>query len=101
MWNEPSDEELSRLPRLYVTERVPLEEKVLHMHFFIGASDWYVAEYDPQDRLFFGYTILNNDLANAEWGYTSYDELRAIRVRGVEVDRDLHWEPQTLRKIEK
>jgi len=23
------------------------------MHFFIGGSDWYVAEYSPEERLFF------------------------------------------------
>ena len=26
-------------------------------------------EFDPKDRIFFGYAILNNDLQNAEWGY--------------------------------
>lgn len=92
MWNEPTLEELAKLPRLYDTERTPVEDKLIHMHFFIGGCDWYIAEYDPLDRLFFGYAILNNDLQNAEWGYTSYDELRELNVRGIEVDRDLYWQ---------
>ena len=71
------------------------------MHFFIGGSDWYIAEYDPQERLFFGYCILNNDFVNAEWGYSSYDELRSINVRGIEIDRDLQWEPTRVGEIEK
>ena len=101
MWNEPSDTELAKLPRIYASDHVPLEEVVIHQHFFLGGSDWYMAEYDPRDRLFFGYAILNNDLVNAEWGYTSYDELRGINLRGLEVDRDLHWKRTRVRDIER
>ncbi len=92
MWNEPSREQLARLPRLYSTESVPLPEKLIHMHFFLGSCDWYAAEYCPSDRLFFGYAILNDDFDNAEWGCFAYDEMRAIRTdSGIEIDRDLHW----------
>ena len=48
MWNPPSTEILSRAPRLRTTERVPLKEKLIHLHFFIGACDWYVAEFDGE-----------------------------------------------------
>ena len=98
MWNAPSESELERIPELYATERTPCEEKIIHEHFFIGGCDWYVAEYNPGDRLFFGFAVLNNDLENAEWGYVSLDELLAINVRGIEIDRDLHW--QTRKAIE-
>lgn len=100
MWNEPSEEQLKELPDLYETENVSLEEKIVRMHFFIGGCDWYIAEYGPSDRLFFGYAILNNDLQNSEWGYISYDELREIRLRAVEVDRDLHWTPQRALEVD-
>ena len=46
------------------------------------------------------YAILNSDLQNAEWGYVSFDGLRNIDVRGVEVDRDLHWKPRKASEIE-
>ena len=52
-------------------------------------------------RLFLGYTILNNAHQNAEWGYTSLDELADINVRGIEVDRDLYWKPTRFGEIEK
>ena len=29
MWNEPSKERLSRIPKLYATEETPLEEKLI------------------------------------------------------------------------
>ncbi len=91
MWNEPSPEHLRRLPRIGANAETRWQDIVIHEHFFFGACDWYMAEYGPSDRLFFGYAILNDDLDNSEWGYTAYDELRAINVRGFQIDRDLHW----------
>ncbi len=80
------------MPRLYETESIPFEDKIIHQHYFIGGSDWYMAEYGAEERLFFGYAVLNGDREMAEWGYTSLDELADINVCGVEVDRDLYWE---------
>ncbi len=93
MWNEPRLEKLEKLPGLYETDQVPAADKIIHEHFFLGGCDWYMAEYGPPDRIFFGYAILNDDLENAEWGYISFDELRSVNVRGVQVDRDLDWRP--------
>ena len=101
MWNEPSTEELALMPSLYSTENVPLEAKAIVMHFFIGGCDWYVAEYDPDERIFFGYAILNGDLQNAEWGYISFDELREIKVGAMEIDRDLHWQRRPAKEVDK
>ena len=100
MWNEPTQKQLDELPTLYSTDHIPLENKLIHMHFFLRGCDWYAAEYDDLNRLFFGYAILNSDLENAEWGNFSYEELRSIRTRqGIEVDRDLHWEPKQSKEI--
>lgn len=101
MWNEPTEEELRKLPKLYETEKVSLEEKLIHMHFFIGGCDWYISEYDQDNHLFFGYAILNNDLQNSEWGYISYDELRDISIQGIEIDRDLYWKPQRALEVDR
>ena len=101
MWNEPTLEGLAELPKLYETESVPEKDKLIYMHFFLGGCDWYAAEYGPTDRIFFGYAILNNDLQNAEWGYTSFDELRSINVRGFEIDRESNWQPTKVSDIEK
>jgi len=99
MWNKPTDKQLERMPRLYETEGTPLEDKIIHQHYFIGASDWYCVEYDPNDRLFFGYTILNGDRQNSEWGYTSLDDLVNINIHGVQVDYDRHWKPKPFKEI--
>ena len=93
MWNKPTTDELSKIPGLYSSEHIPLKEKVIYMHFFIGGCDWYAAEYDPQDKLFVGFAILNDDLEMAEWGYFSLEELSDIKVKFLEIDRDLHFTP--------
>jgi len=94
MWNKPNNEELSALPAIYSTEHVPLKEKVVYMHFFLGGCDWYACEYSPGSRSFFGFVVLNNDYEMAEWGYFDLDELSEIKIKWVEIDRDLHWKPR-------
>lgn len=94
-------EDLREIPELYGTDKTPDLEKVIYMHFFIGGSDWYAAEYSQGDRLFFGYAILNGDLQNSEWGYFSLDEMQRIHFRGIEIDRDLHWDVRKAREVDK
>ena len=99
MWNKPSEAELNKLPKLYATENILSKEKLIQMHFFIGGSDWYAAEYCPEDKLFFGFAILNEDYEMAEWGYFSLQELSELKVSFLEVDRDLHWTPTQAQNI--
>lgn len=101
MWNEPTKEQLAKIPRLYETEDVPLKEKAIYLHFFIGGCDWYVAEYDGED-LFWGYAILNGDLEMAEWGYISFEELKRIKIPpGFEIDCETCWQVKIAIQIEK
>lgn len=101
MWNIPSQSRLDLIPRLYATEHIPLQDKLIHLHFFIGSSDWFVAEFDGDD-IFFGYVILNGDLQCAEWGYFSFSELTEVKVNGwCEVDCELEscWRVKVFREI--
>lgn len=99
MWNEPTRRQLAALPGLYATEEAPVEDKTILMHFFLAGSDWYIVEYDGED-LFFGFTVLNGDTFNAEWGYISFSELKKIWIKpGLEVERDLHWRPQPFSEV--
>jgi len=103
MWNTPTEDRLSKIPKLYETEHVPLQEKLIHLHFFIGSCDWYVAEYDGED-IFWGFAILNHDFQNAEWGYISLSELKSIKVDGwLEIDCELEelWCVRKASEIEK
>lgn len=100
MWNEPSREQLEKIPNLYQTETTRPKDKLIYLHFFIGGCDWYIAEYDGDD-LFWGFAILNGDYMNAEWGYISYSELKEIKVHGIEIDNDLYWEVCKASEVDK
>ena len=103
MWNIPTRQRLARIPKLYETEHVPLKDKLIHLHFFIGGCDWFIAEYDGDD-LFFAFAILNNDYEMAEWGYVSFRELKSIKVQGwLEIDCELEdfWQVKRAVEIEK
>ena len=39
MWNEPTPNQLSQLPKLYETEETPLKDKRILMHFFLHGCD--------------------------------------------------------------
>ena len=80
MFNAPPASTLDALPRFYETDDILVEDKIIHVHFFIGTSHWYIAEYNPDERIFFGFAILAGDQMCAEWGYIPYDELVAIRI---------------------
>ncbi len=102
MWNEPSAERLARIPRLFETENVPLKDKLVYLHFFIGSADWYICEYDGED-IFFGYADLG-DPEMAEWGYISLSELKQIKLKGwLEVDcgKEEFWTIKKASEIEK
>ena len=101
MWNEPTKEQLAKIPRIYETEGVSLKEKLIWVHFFIGGADWYITEYDGED-LFWGYAILNGDLEAAEWGYISFEELKSIKIPpGFEIDCETCWQVKKAIQIEK
>jgi hypothetical protein len=102
MWNEPSTERLSKIPRLYETENIGAQDKLIHLHFFIGGCDWFVAEYDGDD-LFWGFAILNQDHEMAEWGYVSFTELKSINVHGIEIDCEVEevWRVRRAAEIDK
>lgn len=101
MWNTPSENRLSKIPNLYETDEVPLLDKVIHLHFFIGSSDWYIAEYDGDDT-FFGYAVLNGNTRCSEFGYISFRELKDIKLSFMEVDceRAKYWNRKMIRDIQ-
>lgn len=100
MRDEPSQDQLAKLPRHYETENIPLKDKLIYLHFFIGGCDWHIAEYDGED-LFWGYADLNNP-EMAEWGYISFQELKEIKVQGfLEIDCEIFDPPRKFGEIKK
>lgn len=88
---------LGKIPPLYGTEDVAIVDKIVWVHYFCAAGDWYLAELSEEDHDFaFGYIKLASDPQGAEWGYFALSELEQVNAHGglVIVERDLHWEPR-------
>lgn len=78
-----------KIPRLYETEDVPLEKKMIYRKYEIKDIGfyWLITELDEKKNLAFGYANLNNDVF-AEWGYIDIEELLE---NGAQLDQE--WKP--------
>jgi len=90
-------EELRRkLPPLYSQDGKG-GKAVAHVKYFSPSSSWswYGVEFDGEDR-FFGLV----DGHCKELGYFSLSELESVNgPMGLPIERDLHWQPKTLKEI--
>ena len=78
---------------LEVGSQEEVEDPVIVAKFFnpTGAGTWYATEYDPNDKMFFGYVSIFGDW-NDEWGYFSLSELESyVGHLGLGIERDLYW----------
>ena len=88
----------AKLPPLYSTEKTPTAEKIAIIKFFDCCSQWtwYGVEYDPKDRVFFGWVIGHVK----EWGYFSLDELEETTNKlKLPLERDLWFKPTKMKDI--
>lgn len=86
---------LDKIPDLYSQENE--EDPIVHVKFFHPMSNWrwYAYEYSPDTRLFFG--LVKGD--EEELGYFSLEELEATRIKGMGIERDMHFKPTPLSKV--
>lgn len=78
-----------------------VSDPLIITHYFnpSGAGDWYATEYDPVERVIFGYASIFHDW-NDEWGYTSLSELETYKGRfGLGIERDLHWKERPASQV--
>lgn len=85
---------LAKIPKLYGQENE--DDPMVYIKFFHPMSSWtwYATEYDPNDRLFFGWSPVDDEM-----GYASYDEIAKVKVRGLGVERDLYFTPKRLSEV--
>jgi hypothetical protein len=81
--------QLEKCPKLYKTDGKAEHPAIFH--YFYGATDMYICEYDREDTMF-GYTILNSDLDNSEWGYVNPSEITSISPLNI----DYYFEEQSI-----
>lgn len=87
------------LPTLDSTDAIPFEGKTIFARLFAlsSAATWLIAEYDPADKVAFGYADLfgQGSAGGAEWGYVSIEELESLKFMGIpRVELDAHFSPR-------
>jgi len=78
-----------------------ITDPVVIAKFFnpVGAGTWYATEYNPNERMFFGYVSIFGDW-NDEWGPFSLDELESYRGPfGLGIERDIYFDEQPISKV--
>ena len=64
-----------------------------------GAGTWYATEYDPEEKIFFGYVSIFGDW-NDEWGSFSLDELQSYTGKfGLGIERDLYFDEKPISQV--
>ena len=86
-----------KIPKLYDTENIPMEDKVAYVKYFnpINNWTWYGIEYDGEDR-FFGYV---KGFVN-EFGYFSLFELKSFNFKGLGIERDMYFKPTKIKDLD-
>ena len=99
MINIPTREQLHQLPRLNETEKIPPEDKVVHLHFQVDQCHWWVMEWDREDT-FFGFVLLYGLSQYAEFRHFTLSELLEIKVSGcLEIVNDPFWIPSAVKDV--
>lgn len=95
---------IQAMPLYYSTEKVPTDDKVVHLHYFSSSMDWYIVEMDPDaftpdedypqgpgPNRVFGLSCMQVD----EWGAISILEM----CESEHVTFDEHWTAKTVKEI--
>lgn len=80
---------LKKFPALYSQDGKPADQVKVVCRIFnpYGSGTWFLTEFDPEQELFFGLC----HITDAELGYVSKQEMEDLRIRGLGLERDLHW----------
>lgn len=82
----------AKLPPIYTHDGNP--DAPVRLKIFDPCSNWtwYATEYDPEQRVFFGFVVGFEE----EYGYFSLDELESVKNRlGLPLERDQWWNSDT------
>jgi len=89
-------------PALYADEDQALEDKQVVAKFFdpTGRFTYYMMEYDPEERMAFGWCVSPLGPDCDELGYMTIDEMEEVKGRfGLGIERDQSFTPRPFRDI--
>ena len=75
------------------------QNAIVYLHYFVGGSDWFITEYDRENKEFFGYAILNGDVEMSEFGYMPTEFFKNADYGMKTPELDLYWKYKTLNEI--
>ena len=87
----------NKIPPLYDQDGKG-KDAIVYVKFFTPWSNWtwYVTEYDPKQKLLFGYVVGTHP----EFGYFSLTELESVTgPGGLKIERDINFRPRKLREL--
>ena len=86
------------LPKLYETENIKIDNKILHIRYISIYSnwEWYLIEYNPDTKIAFGYV---KGFEN-EWGYFSLQEFQELNNENLKIIRDESFTPITFKELQ-
>jgi len=82
---------LDKLPKLGATNELDAQDVKVPLKLFnpCGSQSWFITEYDPDEKLAFGYVT---GMYEDELGYISIRELEELTLPfGLSIERDIHW----------
>jgi hypothetical protein len=90
---------LGRMPRLYETTNIPCSERIVHLHFMRENGEWFAVEYDPSQRMFYGYIDFRP--GPPHWGFFGLDEVVECWIPSLCKDPvlDMNWIPKKTKEI--
>lgn len=92
------------IPQRYETDGKPIKERKIYAHYLCALKnfDWFVYEYDPETREFFGFVNLDNP-DFAELGYFSLSEFEELnKMYGFSIiERDASFIPAPTEEVAK
>lgn len=91
-----TERRIRSVPPLYFNEELGMDA-VVKLHYFGGASDFWITELDHDHLLGFGSACMTGDIADAELGYIPIAEI----VKTDLLNLDLYWQEKTLAEIRK
>jgi hypothetical protein len=92
---------LKMTPPILATEGIDSNDKLVTAKYFAGGLTWYMVEYDPENKIAFGYVQNHVDPSFSEWGDFSIWEFEEYN-KGNNfpfIERDLHFKPQKIREL--
>lgn len=90
----------AKLPKLYQTEDIPVEEKIAIAKFFTPDAQWtwYAVEGQEEDDDFTFFGLVYG--LEKEWGYFSLKELESVRGKlGLPIERDKWFTPTKIKDL--